>query len=202
MVRKRRVVLSIATPKERPLHALLVSTLVVALAEIGDKTQLLALVLAARYRKPWPIVAGIALATLANHALAGLLGGWLSGVLPETWLRGLLALSFFAMAVWVMIPDKADGADKISRRFGPFFATLVAFFLVEIGDKTQIATVALAAQFPDLLAVIAGTTLGMLIANVPVVFLGNVFANRIPMKLVHGIAAAGFALMGGLVLLS
>lgn len=182
------------------MHTLLISTLVVALAEIGDKTQLLALLLAARYRRPWPIIIGIALATLANHALAGLLGGWLSSIMPDIWLRGLLVLSFFAMAVWVMIPDKDAGDEKISRRFGPLLATLIAFFLVEIGDKTQIATVALAAKFPDLLAVITGTTLGMLAANAPVVFLGNIFANRISMKLVHGIAAAGFLLMGGLVL--
>ncbi len=143
-------------PKENPLHALFISTLVVALAEIGDKTQLLALVLAARYRRPWPIIIGITLATLANHALAGLLGGWLSSIMPDIWLRGLLVLSFFAMAVWVMIPDKDTGDEKISRRFGPLLATLIAFFLVEIGDKTQIATVALAAKFPDLLAVITG----------------------------------------------
>jgi len=192
---------AVTAPKENPLHALLVSALVVALAEIGDKTQLLALVLAARYRRPWPIIAGIALATLANHALAGVLGGWLSGLLPDTWLRWLLALSFFAMAAWVMVPDRDDGEDRINHRFGPLLATLMAFFLVEIGDKTQIATVALAAKFPDLLAVIAGTTLGMLAANIPVVFLGNIFANRISMQLVHGIAAAGFALMGVLVLL-
>lgn len=183
------------------MEALFSSTLFVFLAEIGDKTQLLALVLAARYRKPWPIIAGITLATLANHALAGLVGQWLTQLVPQDVLRWLLAGSFFAMAAWVMIPDRDDGDEAVRGRFGPFLATLIAFFLVEIGDKTQIATVALAAKFPELGMVILGTTAGMLAANVPVVFLGDVFARRLPMKLIHGLAAAGFAAMGILVLL-
>jgi len=183
------------------MEALLTSTAIVFLAEIGDKTQLLSLVLAARYRAPWPIIAGILFATLANHALAGWLGQWLTHLVPESTMRWILALSFFAMAAWVMIPDRDDGEDAVRERFGPFLATLVSFFLVEIGDKTQIATVALAARYPDLAAVVAGTTAGMLAANIPVVFAGNLFAGRVPMKLVHAVAALGFAAMGVLVLL-
>lgn len=178
------------------MESLLVSTAVVAVAEIGDKTQLLALVLAARFRKPLPITLGILGATLANHALAAWAGtivaAWAGGEI----LRWALGLSFLAMAIWIMIPDKIDDGPRLLDRFGPFVATLVAFFLVEIGDKTQIATIALAARYDDVLLVTAGTTLGMMIANVPAVLLGDVAAKTLPLKLVHGVAAAIFAVMG------
>ena len=179
------------------LEALLVSTGVVAVAEIGDKTQLLALVLAARFRKPVPIVLGILLATLANHALAGALGAWLIGALGPSLVRWVLGLSFLAMAAWALVPDKLeDEGERRTDRYGAFLATLVAFFLVEIGDKTQVATVALAARYDALATVVAGTTLGMMIANVPAVLLGEVAATRIPLRLVRGVAAAIFALLG------
>ncbi|MCZ2096153.1 MAG: TMEM165/GDT1 family protein [Anaerolineae bacterium] len=184
------------------MEALLVSTSVVALAEIGDKTQLLALVLAARFRKPVPIVAGILVATLANHGLAGGLGAWIPSVLNPGVLRWVLALSFLAMAVWTLIPDGIEEDEaKAARRLGVFGATLVTFFLAEMGDKTQLATVAMAAHYPGALVVVIGTTLGMLIADAPAVFLGDRFAAKIPMRPVHSIAAAIFAVMGLLVLL-
>lgn len=183
------------------LEALLVSTGVVAIAEIGDKTQLLALVLAARFRKPVPIILGILVATLANHALAGAFGAWLIGVLGPSLVRWVLGLSFLAMAAWALVPDKLDDeGERKSDRHGAFVATLVAFFLVEIGDKTQVATVALAARYDMLAVVVAGTTLGMMIANVPAVLLGEVAATKIPLKLVRGIAAAIFAALGVAVL--
>ena len=183
------------------LQALLVSTGVVALAEIGDKTQLLALVLAAKYRKPVPIILGIFVATLLNHALAGVVGAWVAATVGPVWMRWILGVSFIAMAVWILVPDKVDdGETAASPRHGVFLATLVAFFLLEMGDKTQIATVALAAQYASLWAVVAGTTLGMMIANVPAVLLGEVAATKLPMRLVHGIAAALFLLLGVLVL--
>jgi putative Ca2+/H+ antiporter (TMEM165/GDT1 family) len=179
------------------IEALLVSTGVVALAEIGDKTQLLALLLAARFRKPWPIVAGILVATLLNHALAGLLGAWITSWLSPGVLRWVLGVSFLAMAAWTLIPDQIeDDEAQLASRLGVFGATFVSFFLAEMGDKTQIATVAMAAQYAQVLAVVAGTTLGMLIANVPVVFAGDRLARRIPMRWVHGLAAALFALLG------
>ena len=179
------------------IEALLVSTGVVALAEIGDKTQLLALLLAARFRKPWPIVAGILAATLLNHALAGLLGAWITSWLSPGVLRWVLGVSFLAMAAWTLIPDKIeDDEAQFASRLGVFGATFVSFFLAEMGDKTQIATVAMAAQYAQVQAVVAGTTLGMLIANVPVVFAGDRLARRIPMRWVHGLAAALFALLG------
>jgi Ca2+/H+ antiporter, TMEM165/GDT1 family len=179
------------------VEALLVSTGIVALGEMGDKTQLLALVLAARFRRPWPIIAGILVATLANHALAGLVGEWISRTLGEQTLRWVIGASFLAMAAWMMVPDKLDDADAPpSPRFGVFGSTLVAFFIAEMGDKTQIATVALAARYAQLWAVVAGTTLGMMIANVPVVLLGDVVAQKVPMKLVHGMAAAIFVVLG------
>jgi Ca2+/H+ antiporter, TMEM165/GDT1 family len=179
------------------VEALLVSTGIVALGEMGDKTQLLALVLAARFRRPWPIIAGILVATLGNHALAGLVGEWISRTLGEQTLRWVIGASFLAMAAWMMVPDKLDDADAPpSPRFGIFGSTLVAFFIAEMGDKTQIATVALAARFAELWAVVAGTTLGMMIANVPVVLLGDVVAKKVPMKLVHGMAAAIFVVLG------
>ena len=183
------------------MESLLVSTGVVALAEIGDKTQLLAFLLAARFNKPVPIILGILAATLINHGLAGALGAWItSAVSPET-MRWVLGLSFLGMAVWMLIPDKIDaGEADVAKRLGVFGATFVTFFLAEMGDKTQIATVALAAHYAAPLLVIAGTTLGMLIADVPAVLAGNKFAHKVPMKLVHGIAAAIFALMGVLTL--
>ena len=167
-----------------------------ALAEIGDKTQLLAFILAARFRRPWPIVLGILVATLANHAFAAAVGTWLTTLMGPHTLRWVLGLSFIAMAVWTLIPDKFDEDEARLPRLGVFGATLVAFFLAEMGDKTQIATVALAAQYQALVAVVAGTTLGMMIANVPAVLLGDRIATRMPVKLVHGIAAAIFLGLG------
>ena len=183
-----------------PVEAFLVSTGVVALGEMGDKTQLLALMLAARFRKPWPIVAGILVATLFNHALAGWVGEWVSRALGPDLLRWIIGGSFLAMAVWMLIPDKADEVEGGQARWGVFGTTVVAFFLAEMGDKTQIATVALAARFNDLLAVVAGTTLGMMLANVPAVFLGERIARSVSMTLVHAIAALIFAILGLLTL--
>jgi len=175
------------------LESLLVPTAIVALAEIGDKTQLLALILAARFRKPWPIIAGIIAATLANHAAAGAVGAWVSSFFSETVLHWILAASFTATALWTLVPDKMDDDENsAARRFGPFVTTLIAFFLAEIGDKTQVATVMLAAQYPHLIMVILGTTLGMLIANVPVVLAGNFAAEKLPLTLIRRLAAAAF----------
>ncbi|MDF0730165.1 TMEM165/GDT1 family protein [Pseudomonas entomophila] len=175
------------------MESLLVPTAIVALAEIGDKTQLLALILAARFRKPWPIIAGIVAATLANHAAAGAVGAWVSGFFSETVLHWILAASFTATALWTLVPDKMDDDEAgAARRFGPFVTTLIAFFLAEIGDKTQVATVMLAAQYPHLIMVIIGTTLGMLIANVPVVLAGNFAAEKLPLALIRRLAAAAF----------
>jgi len=178
------------------LEALLVSTGVVALAEIGDKTQLLALLLATRLRAPIPIVLGIVVATLANHAFAGAVGAWLVHVIGPDVMRWILGISFLAMAAWTLIPDEPPADDAARPRYGVFVTTVVAFFLVEMGDKTQIATVALAAQFQSLAMVVLGTTLGMLIANVPVVFMGDALIRRVPMKVVRSVAAAVFALLG------
>ncbi len=184
------------------MEALYISTGVVALAEMGDKTQLLAFILAARFKKPVPIILGILLATLVNHGLAGVLGAWITSVISPDTMRWVLGLSFIAMAVWTLIPDKIEEEEtQIAKRFGVFGATLVTFFLAEMGDKTQIATVALAAHYGAPLLVVIGTTLGMLIADVPAVFVGSKFAEKIPMKLVHSIAAAIFAVMGVLTLL-
>ena len=176
------------------LESLYISTLIVALAEIGDKTQLLALLLAARYRRPAPIIWGILIATLINHALAGVVGNWVSTLVSPAILSWVLAASFAAVALWTLVPDKLE-ADEAARGryFGPFLATLVAFFLAEMGDKTQVATVMLAAQHSDLLLVVLGTTLGMLLANVPVVLVGNFAADRLPLTLIRRIAAIGFA---------
>ncbi|MCP5145110.1 MAG: TMEM165/GDT1 family protein [Gammaproteobacteria bacterium] len=183
------------------MESLLISTGVVALAEIGDKTQLLAFILAARFKRPLPIIAGILVATLLSHGLAGALGAWITSVISPTVLRWVLGASFLAMAAWTLIPDEIeDDEAAVSHRFGVFGATLITFFLAEMGDKTQLATVALAAHFELPVAVVAGTTLGMLIADVPAVYLGNTFARRIPMRLVHGIAAAIFAVLGILAL--
>lgn len=178
------------------MEAFLVSTGIVALAEIGDKTQLLALFLAARWRRPWPIILGILAATIVNHALAGAVGAWLTSFIGPQALRWILGVSFIGMAVWMMIPDKLDDTETGSGRFGVFGTTLIAFFLAEMGDKTQIATVALVAQFQAYTAVVAGTTLGMMIANVPAVILGDKMAHKLPVKLVHGIAAFIFACLG------
>ena len=178
------------------MEAFLVSTGIVALAEIGDKTQLLAFILAARFRKPLPIVLGILLATLANHAFAGALGSWITSLLrPET-LRWVLGFSFLAMAAWTLFPDKFDESEAGLTRFGVFGTTLVAFFLAEMGDKTQVATVALAAQYHAFFPIVAGTTLGMMIANIPAVLLGDRIAHKMPVRLVHAIAAALFTILG------
>ena len=175
------------------MDALFVSTLAVAIAEIGDKTQLLALVLAARYRKPWPIIAGILAATVLNHAMAAWLGSLVSGWISPEVLRWGVVISFAAVAAWALVPDKLDEDEVKPPRFGAFVATLIAFFIVEIGDKTQVATVVLAAQYSPLWQVIAGTTLGMAIANVPVVLLGSRFAAKLPLKAARYAAAAIFA---------
>jgi len=179
------------------MEALFISIGVVALAEIGDKTQLLAFILAARFKKPLPIIAGILCATLVNHGLAGALGVWITSAVSPGILRWVLGLSFIGMAVWTMIPDKIEEEEtQAARHLGVFGATLLTFFLAEMGDKTQLATVALAANYGAPLMVVAGTTLGMLLADVPAVFVGNKFAARIPMRLVHSIAAGIFLLIG------
>lgn len=179
------------------MESLFVSTGVVALAEIGDKTQLLAFILAARFKKPVPIIAGIFVATIVNHGLAGALGAWITETINPSTLRWILGASFIGMAIWTMIPDKIEEEEtQIAQRFGVFGATLITFFLAEMGDKTQIATVAMAAHYADPVFVVIGTTLGMLIADVPAVFVGDKLANRIPMRLVHTIAAAIFAALG------
>ena len=188
-------------------EAFAVSTGVVALGEIGDKTQLLALMLAARYRRPLPIIAGILVATVANHALAAALGDMVAQALGPQWLRWVIGGSFLAMAVWMLVPDKLDEeAPRSAQRWGVFATTVLAFFVAEMGDKTQIATVALAARYQGgalaLMAVVAGTTLGMLLANVPAVLLGERVTRCISMPLVHGVAAAIFAVLGVLTLLN
>ena len=183
------------------MEALFVSTGVIALAEIGDKTQLLAFILAARFKKPLPIIAGILVATLLNHGLAGAFGAWITTVISPDVMRWVLGGSFLGMAIWTLIPDKIEEEEtQIASKLGVFGATFVTFFLAEMGDKTQIATVAMAAHYAAPFLVIMGTTLGMLIADVPAVFVGNKFAARIPMKLVHSIAAGIFAVMGLLTL--
>lgn len=183
------------------MEAFLLSTGVVALAEMGDKTQLLTLMLASRFRRPWPIVAGILVATLLNHALAGALGGWVTTALGPHWLRWVLGLSFLAMAAWMLVPDKLDGdALKTPWRLGVFGTTALVFFLAEMGDKTQLATVALAAQHPAWLWVVLGTTLGMLLANAPLVWLGDRLMQYVPLRAVHAASALIFALMGAWVL--
>lgn len=192
---------SVSAPEILSLEAFLVSTGIVALGEIGDKTQLLALLLAARFRRPVPIMLGILVATLVNHALAGVVGEGIARSLGPGVLRWVVGLSFLAMAAWMLVPDKIDaGETGADARFGVFGTTVVAFFLAEMGDKTQIATVALAARYADLLAVVAGTTAGLMLANVPAVLLGDVVAKKVSMRLVHTIAAAIFALLGVLTL--
>lgn len=178
------------------MESLFISTGVVALAEIGDKTQLLAFILAARFKKPLPIILGILAATIVNHGLAGALGAWITTSISPEVLRWVLGLSFIGMAIWTLIPDKIEAAEtQVAKRFGVFSATLITFFLAEMGDKTQVATVALAIHYASPVMVVTGTTLGMLIADVPAVFVGDKLASRIPMKLVHSIAAAIFALL-------
>jgi putative Ca2+/H+ antiporter (TMEM165/GDT1 family) len=183
------------------MEALLVSAGVVALAEIGDKTQLLALVLAARFRAPVPVILGILTATLANHFAAGAVGTLLATYISPTVIRWGLALSFFATAAWMFVPDQQPQGEPKPSRFGAYGTTVIAFFLAEIGDKTQLATVALAAKYQALVAVVCGTTLGMMLANVPVVFLGGAAASRIPIKLVNRVAAAAFIVLGVLALM-
>ena len=183
------------------MDVFLIATGVVALAEIGDKTQLLSLVLAARYRSPWAIRAGIFVATLLNHALAALVGESVFEWLGPDWMRWIVGLSFIAMAIWTLIPDRLDedeedAAEKKLRRYGVFAMTTVIFFMLEMGDKTQIATAILAARFNDLLPVVMGTTVGMLIANVPLVFFGNMLLRRIRIELIHRITAVLFLLLG------
>ena len=179
------------------MEALFISTGVVALAEIGDKTQLLAFILAARFKKPVPIIAGILCATVINHGLAGALGAWITSTVSPDILRWILGVSFLGMAIWTLIPDKIEEEEtQIAHKLGVFGATFITFFLAEMGDKTQIATIAMAAHYASPVLVVIGTTLGMLIADVPAVFVGDKLAGKIPMKLVHGIAAALFAVLG------
>ena len=178
------------------MEAFLVSTGIVALAEMGDKTQLLALVLAARFKKPWPIVAGIFVATILNHAMAGAAGAWITTLISPQMLRWILGISFIAMAVWMLIPDKLDDEeDGKAPRFGVFATTVVVFFLAEMGDKTQIATVMLAARYNAMIAVVAGTTLGMMLANAPVVWLGERVTRLVPLRVVHLVSAGIFAVL-------
>ena len=179
------------------MEAFLASTAVVALAEIGDKTMLLAIVLAARLRAPWQILAGILVATLANHTLAALIGHQVAGLIDAPWFRIAVALGFIAMAGWTLVPDKFDDeGEGFTRRGGAFLTTLVSFFLVEMGDKTQVATIALGAQYDSFLIVAAGTTLGMMIANAPAVFLGKELVKRVSLKLTRILAALLFLVLG------
>jgi len=188
------------------MEAFLVSTGIVALAEMGDKTQLLSLVLAARYRRPIPIILGILIATLVNHGFAGALGGWITHMVGPSLLRWILGLGFIAMAAWMLIPDKLDDVEQakpVRGALGILGTTILAFFFAEMGDKTQIATVALGARFSDtIVAVVAGTTFGMMLANVPAVLLGGRFADKMPIGLVHKIAAGIFVVLGVLALLN
>jgi putative Ca2+/H+ antiporter (TMEM165/GDT1 family) len=178
------------------MDAFLVSTGIVALAEIGDKTQLLAFLLAARFRRPLPIVAGIFVATIANHAFAAAVGALVSRLLGPDVMRWVLGIAFLGMAAWIMVPDEMDEDEARLARFGVFLTTVLAFFVAEMGDKTQVATVALAARYASAVAVVAGTTLGMMLANVPAVYFGDRIAGRVPLKLVHGLAALIFAVLG------
>lgn len=183
------------------MYAFLIATGIVALAEVGDKTQLLAFLLAARFRQPTPIILGILIATLLNHFFAAGLGVWLSSTIPAEWLRWILGASFIGMAFWMLIPDEIDDEVGVEKAgWGVFTTTAVAFFMAEMGDKTQIATVALAAQAESLIWIVAGTTLGMMIANVPAVILGDRIAEKMPTTLVHRIAAGIFLLLGLVVL--
>jgi putative Ca2+/H+ antiporter (TMEM165/GDT1 family) len=178
------------------MEALLTSIAVVSLAEIGDKTMLLAIVLAAKFRKPWQIIAGIFAATIVNHAFAALIGSEVSGLIDAPWFRIAVAVGFIAMGLWTLVPDKFDGDDGIKQRGSVFLTTLVAFFLVEMGDKTQVATIALGAQFHSVIAVATGTTIGMMIANVPAVFLGEELVKRVSLKATRTAAALLFVALG------
>lgn len=182
-----------------PLEALLISTSIVTLAEMGDKTQLLSFVLAAKLKRRLPIILGIFFATLANHFLAGYVGAWLASLVSAQTLTWIIALSFFAFGIWALKPDTLDD-DQALRGTGVFVTTLIAFFLVEMGDKTQLATVALAARYESLASVVLGTTLGMMIANVPAVWMGEALAHRVNMKWMRGVAAALFMVLGALTL--
>ena len=182
------------------VEAFFVSTIVVGLAEIGDKTQILALMLAARFLRPAPIIFGILLATIANHAAAGLAGTLFGSLLSGPWMRWMLGLSFLSVAVWALFPDRYEGGDRAIGRSGAFTATLCAFFIAEIGDKTQIATVGLAAQFEQFGPVVIGTTLGMMLANIPAVLIGNRIAERLPVRVIRITAAVVFAALGALTL--
>jgi putative Ca2+/H+ antiporter (TMEM165/GDT1 family) len=183
------------------LEAFLISTGIVTLAEIGDKTQLLSFVLAAKYRKPWPICFGILLATLLNHAMAGAVGTWITSLVGPAILRWILGISFLAMAVWVLIPDKFDESEAKFAKSGVFVMTLIAFFLAEMGDKTQIATIALSAQYQQFVPVVLGTTLGMMIANVPAVLLGGKIAHKLPVAIVHRVVSGIFLILGAATLM-
>jgi putative Ca2+/H+ antiporter (TMEM165/GDT1 family) len=178
------------------MEALLTSTAIVALAEMGDKTQLLAILLATRFNRPWPIIAGIFAATVANHFLAALVGSQAAAFVSGDWFRYLIAASFIAMAAWTLVPDRLDDGEEKPARFGAFLTTTIAFFLVEMGDKTQIATIALGARFHDVIPVTLGTTLGMMIANVPAVFLGQELIKRVPLNTVRIAAALLFLGLG------
>jgi Ca2+/H+ antiporter, TMEM165/GDT1 family len=185
------------------MEALWISTGLVALAEVGDKTQLLSLVLSARFRRPWPIVLGILVATLANHAAAAALGAWITDQLGDRTLTRLLGASFLVMAAWILVPDKLDADEGTKRlRAGVFWTTAVLFFIAEIGDKTQVATVMLAARYDALAWVVIGTTLGMMVANVPVVFFGEAISRYLPVRIVRRVAAAAFAALGVAALVS
>jgi len=196
-------VIRLPSAPEHLVEAFLVSTGIVALGEMGDKTQLLALLLAARFKRPLPIILGILVATLANHTLAAMVGAWIASQFGPQVMRWVIGLGFIAMGAWVLVPDKADegGLGQVSR-FGVFGTTVVAFFLAEMGDKTQIATAALAARFDTLWPVVAGTTLGMLIADVPAVFVGDAVSRRVSLRVVRGIAALMFVVLGVLTLLN
>jgi Ca2+/H+ antiporter, TMEM165/GDT1 family len=183
------------------MEGFLVSITTISIAEIGDRTQLLSLLLAARFRRPWPIIAGILCATLANHAVAGIVGVWFGTLLQPRPLQIVVGISMIAMALWTLKPDKLDENAGTASAMGAFLATLTSFFIAEIGDKTQIATLALAAAYPNLLAVVSGTTAGMMLANVPVVFLGKAFADRLPIRAIHFGAAAIFSVLGVIFLL-
>ena len=183
------------------MEVFLISTGIVALAEIGDKTQLLAFILAAKFKKPVPIILGILAATLVNHGFAGALGAWITSLASPQVMRWILGGSFIAMALWILVPDQFDEGDAKFAKYGVFVTTLIAFFLAEMGDKTQIATIGLAAKYNNLIAVVAGTTLGMMIANVPAVIFGEKIANRIQPKIVHRIAAMIFFVLGAATLL-
>jgi Ca2+/H+ antiporter, TMEM165/GDT1 family len=185
-----------------PVEAFLVSTVVVGLAEIGDKTQLLSLMLAARFQRPLPIIFGILFATIANHAVAGLAGTYFGALLGGPWLRWILAISFLSVAVWALFPDRLEGTGDAIGRSGAFLTTLCAFFLAEIGDKTQIATISLAARFEQFYPVVIGTTLGMMVTNIPTVLIGDRAAGRLPVRAIRITAAAVFAALGVLTLIS